>query len=285
VSGGSTLWTVKIVHDRVQLAREVAATGGVVAFVPTMGALHDGHGQLIRRAAQEPGTTVVVSIFVNPTQFDDPKDFARYPKTLDSDAVICEAAGASIVYAPSVEDVYPPGEVLSPAPIPPQATTPRLEDGQRRGHFEGVCTVVKRLFELVRPSVAYFGEKDWQQLQVIAAMTKLAGLGVTIAPVETVRDPDGLAMSSRNRFLSPEDRVRGLSLSRALRACQRASTPMEAEGIMRAELEASQVVADYAVVRDAATLMPVAESSRGPWRALIAARVGSVRLIDNAAWH
>jgi pantoate--beta-alanine ligase len=116
-------------------------------------------------------------------------------------------------------------------------------------------------------------------------MTKLAGLGVTIAPVETVRDPDGLAMSSRNRFLSPEDRVRGLSLSRALRACQRASTPMEAEGIMRAELEASQVVADYAVVRDAATLMPVAESSRGPWRALIAARVGSVRLIDNAAWH
>jgi pantoate--beta-alanine ligase len=193
-----------------------------------------------------------VSIFVNPTQFDDPKDFARYPKTLDSDAVICEAAGASIVYAPSVEDVYPPGEVLSPAPIPPQATTPRLEDGQRRGHFEGVCTVVKRLFELVRPSVAYFGEKDWQQLQVIAAMTKLAGLGVTIAPVETVRDPDGLAMSSRNGFLSPEDRVRGLSLSRALRACQRASTPLEAEAIMRAELEASQVVADYAVVRDAA---------------------------------
>ena len=131
-----------------------------------MGALHEGHACLIRQAAAAAGVAggplvPVVSIFVNPTQFDDPKDFARYPKTLEADCALCERSGAAVVYAPSVEDVYPPAEVLTPAPIPPQATTPRLEDGQRAGHFEGVCTVVKRLFELVQPEAAFFGEKDW----------------------------------------------------------------------------------------------------------------------------
>jgi pantoate--beta-alanine ligase len=250
-----------------------------------MGALHEGHAELIRRAAAASGgSPVAVSIFVNPTQFDDPKDFARYPKTLDADLELCRRSGATVVYVPSVEDVYPPGVTLAPAPIPPQASQPRLEDGQRRGHFEGVCAVVKRLFELVEPHAAFFGEKDWQQLQVIAAMTRMAGLAVRIVPVPTVREAGGLAMSSRNRFLSGAEREQGLSLSMALCEARRGETPAMAEAIMRAVLERAGVAADYAVVREADSLLPAAEGFTGPMRALIAARVGSVRLIDNAEW-
>jgi pantoate--beta-alanine ligase len=254
-----------------------------------MGALHEGHAHLIREGAALSSARglggVVVTIFVNPSQFNDPKDFERYPKTLEADAALCEHSGAAIVYAPDVSDVYPADELIETPSLPIQATQPGLEDAQRPGHFGGVCRVVKRLFELVRPGVAMFGEKDWQQLQVIRAMTDHEQLGVEIKPVETVRESGGLAMSSRNRFLSLADRERGLAISRALCEAQRAVIPSDAEAIMRDVLATKGIVADYAAVREAETLLPPRAGFSGPWRALIAARVGSVRLIDNAAWH
>jgi pantoate--beta-alanine ligase len=260
--------------------------GGV--FVPTMGALHEGHASLVRlaRARAEPGRAVVVSVFVNPTQFGPNEDYTRYPRTLESDLEACRAAGADVVFAPAVEEVYPPGGVPAPA-LPAVATEPGLEDAARPGHFAGVCQVVRRLFELVRPSAAVFGEKDWQQLQVVRTMVRAEGLGIAIIPGETVRDPDGMAMSSRNRFLSPEDRRRGLALSRGLLACREAGDPDRAEELLRGVLEEAGVDPDYAVVRDAETLAP---RERGDWdrsrrmRAVVAGRVGSVRLLDNMAW-
>jgi pantoate--beta-alanine ligase len=202
------------------------------------------------------------------------------------------------VYAPRVEDIYPPGVRLETPRLPSVATMPGLEDAKRPGHFAGVCQVVDRLFTLVRPTAAVFGEKDWQQLQVISAMTRESNLPIEIVPGETVREPDGLAISSRNRFLSAEDRVKGLSLSRALRAACDATSPNQAEAIMRRELELAGIEVEYAVVRDARTLMPIDAHARAG-RSLIAVRVGpggtsgtsgtvggvGVRLIDNAPWH
>lgn len=251
-----------------------------------MGALHEGHASLVRQAAAYAAARslagAVVTIFVNPTQFGDAGDFSRYPKTLDADCLLCEAAGAACVFAPGVEDVYPPHQPVPVPPLPPVATTPGLEDAFRPGHFAGVCQVVSRLFDITQPAAAIFGEKDWQQLAVVRAMTLAQARGIEIIPGATVRDPDGLAMSSRNRFLSPEDRARGLSLSRALRLANRAPTPDAAQAAMRGELAAVGLSPDYAVVRNSATLSP---GDPGPYRALIAARVGSVRLLDNAPWH
>lgn len=266
--------------------------GGCV-LVPTMGALHAGHGALIERGARlaaerglRPG--VVVWIFVNPTQFDEKADFERYPRTLEADAALCRAAGAAVVYAPAVEDVYPPGETVPTPALPPVATQPGLEDARRPGHFAGVCQVVARMFEMTRPAMAVFGEKDWQQLQVVTAMTKRQGMDLRIWPVRTVREPDGLAMSSRNRFLKPHEREAALGLSRALAAAARVQTVGEAEAVMRKRLEEAGAACEYAVVRDSRTLMPVGEgtyrSERGTLRALVAARVGNVRLIDNCDW-
>jgi pantoate--beta-alanine ligase len=255
-------------------------------FVPTMGALHDGHAELIRRGAaiaRERGLTggCVVSIFVNPTQFNEQSDFARYPRTLDADLAMCRDAGATCVIAPSVQEVYPAG-VGGSMPLPPQATEPRLEDAHRPGHFAGVCQVVKRLFEMVEPRFAIFGEKDWQQYRVIDAMSRALGLGVEVVAAPTVRECDGLAMSSRNRFLTEEDRIRGLTISRALYEARGLDSPSEAEESMRRTLSRAEITPDYAVVRDADTLGPWKPGAAG--RALIAARVGTVRLLDNAPW-
>ena len=270
---------MRIVHSPGELE---SLQGGV--FVPTMGALHQGHCQLVRRAStlRPPGRPVVVSIFVNPTQFNDPSDLARYPRTLEADVAACRDAGADVVFAPPVEVIYPPGLGIKVPRLPRVATDPGLEDLLRPGHFAGVCQVVARLFELVRPASALFGEKDWQQLQVIRAMTRELGLGVSIVPVETVREPDGLAMSSRNVFLSPDERVRARAVPRALQAARGFVSPHTAELVMRRELEAGGFVVEYAVVRDADALGPVRIGS--PARALIAARLPSVRLIDNAPW-
>ncbi len=260
--------------------------GGVV-LVPTMGALHDGHLALVRlgvaHAARSGLRGCVVSVFVNPTQFDDPADYERYARVLDEDAARCEACGAAGVYAPSAEAVYPP-ECPVPVPtLPDQAVGKGLEDAHRPGHFEGVCQVVRRLFDLVRPSAAVFGEKDWQQLQVVRAMSARDGLGVEILSGPTVREPDGLAMSSRNRFLKGSERGRALSLRRALDAAGRASTPAEAEAAMRRVYhEHGLGEPDYAAIRDAETLGPVVPGR--PARAITAARVGTVRLLDNAPW-
>ena len=263
--------------------------GGI--FVPTMGALHEGHAALIREAARLrrvrfPDAPVVVSVFVNPTQFNDPTDLARYPRTLGSDVEMCRRAGAQAVFAPSIETMYPPGLPVPVPALPPVATEPRLEDGFRPGHFAGVCQVVSRLYELIRPRVALYGQKDWQQLQVLTAMTRSLGLAIQTIGVATVREANGLAMSSRNAFLSVEERARAGSLAAALHEAGRCVLAAEAEERMRAVLAAAGAAVEYAVVRDAETLMtlgPGGAESR-PMRALLAARVGSVRLIDNEAW-
>lgn len=256
-------------------------------FVPTMGALHAGHFALVRRAAAlrdaDPRRPpVIVSIFVNPTQFNDPADLARYPRTLDADAAGCQAAGADAIFAPSPSVVYPPGAITPVPPLPAVATEPNLEDAHRPGHFAGVCQVVARLFDLVRPSAALFGEKDWQQLAVISAMTRAASVPIRIVPCETVREPDGLAMSSRNVFLSPDDRRRALALSQALCNACGATDAHAAQAAMLHTLAPLSITPEYAVIRDAETLLDPIQSR--PARALIAAWAGKVRLIDNCAW-
>lgn len=259
---------------------------GARIFIPTMGALHEGHASLIRLgsqwARQHSWPHVVVSIFVNPTQFNDPKDLERYPRTLEADVALCEAAGATAVFAPSVEEVYPAGTAESRVPLPEVAFTPGLEDAYRPGHFDGVCQVVARLFEMVQPTAAVFGEKDWQQLQVVTAMVAHQGSPIRIIPGPTIREHDGLAMSSRNRFLPPEERARAVAISGALRAAQAHDVAVEAEAAMARVLLAAGASIDYAVVRDAATLLDV--SPGRPARAIIAARLGGVRLLDNAPW-
>ncbi len=283
-------WGVLLATDLKQLDRWMADNPDRV-FVPTMGALHAGHVELVKRGvdlARERGWSprVVVSVFVNPTQFNEAADYARYPKTLEADCEACERAGAACVFAPGVEDVYPGGVRGFAGELPAVATEPGLEDAHRPGHFAGVYQVVERLFRLVRPRVAVFGEKDWQQLQVVRAMVERERLGVEVVGVETVREPDGLAMSSRNRFLSPAERAAGLALSRALRASASAATPDEGEESMRRVLAEAGLTPDYAVVREAASLVrPAVAGPEIRWRAIIAARVGSVRLLDNAPWQ
>ncbi len=260
-------------------------------FVPTMGALHAGHMALVREAARlrdaRPGAraAVVVSIFVNPTQFNDPKDLERYPRTLEADADACLSSGADAIFAPTVDEVYAQGAAAVP-PLPDVATRPGLEDALRPGHFAGVCQVVKRLFEMLRPSSALFGEKDWQQLQVIRAMTREQHLNVQIIAHPTIREPDGLAMSSRNVFLSPLERSRAIGVYMALRAGAAEATPEASEAAMSAVLTDHGMPVEYAVARDAETLEQISrfDAPHGrPARLLIAARMGRIRLIDNMA--
>lgn len=268
-----------------------AALGNVPArsvLVPTMGALHDGHAALIRQGATLARercwpSGCVVSIFVNPTQFNETTDFDRYPRTLDADLRLCEAAGAAIVFAPALAEVFPPGHEPSVPPLPAVATQPQLEDKFRPGHFAGVCQVVRRLFDLCTPGAAIFGEKDWQQLQVIRALTASLTLPIDIVPAPTVREQGGLAMSSRNRFLSPEDRTRALAIHGALREASQEPSPARAEARMHDVLAEAEIRPEYAVVRDAETLL-AAGAGTTRHRALIAARIGEVRLIDNLGW-
>ncbi len=257
-------------------------------FVPTMGALHEGHGSLVRRASAD-GRPIVVSIFVNPTQFGPSEDYARYPRTLDSDCALLEPLGVAAVFVPSVEAIYPRGleaarTEAAATQLPEVATRPQLEDACRPTHFGGVALVVGRLFDLVRPGRAYFGEKDYQQLRLIEDMVA-ADRGrygsLEIVPCPTIRERDGLAMSSRNRYLAPEHRDAALALSRALQIAHSAQRVATAERLMRYTLDAHGLETEYAVVRDARTLMPVTGFER-PTRALIAVRLGSTRLIDNA---
>lgn len=258
-------------------------------FVPTMGALHAGHGSLVERARAD-GRPVVVSIFVNPTQFGPREDYARYPRTLDADCALLEPLGAAAVFVPSVEAIYPRGleaarEEAAAISLPEVATRPGLEDACRPTHFGGVALVVGRLFDLVRPARAFFGEKDYQQLRLIEDMvaSDRARFGaLEIVPCPTIREGNGLAMSSRNRYLAPEEREAALALSRALQIAHSAQRVTTAERLMRDTLDGHGLETEYAVVRDARTLLPVAGFER-PTRALIAARLGSTRLIDNAA--
>lgn len=241
------------------------------AFVPTMGSLHDGHLSLIRMAKLH-GKQVLVSIFVNPEQFAPDEDFEKYPRNMEKDSALARDSGADIVFAPEIETIYP--ETPSDMSLPAAALEPQLEDAQRPSHFRGVCLVVAKLFDLVQPSIAVFGEKDYQQFLVVQQMVKNEGarwnkLELVLAP--TVRDHDGLALSSRNVYLTTDERSQALAIHRAL------GEPNERA--MLDVLDHHGLEVEYAAIRDEATLMkPRHGQSR---RALIAAHVGNVRLIDN----
>lgn len=269
----------RLVRSRAELAEARAAMTGRVGLVPTMGALHAGHLANIAQARRR-GEHTIVSIFVNPLQFDQAADLARYPRPLAADLELCEQAGVDLVWAPDVDTVYRGGQPevrVSAGPLADQ-----LEGPNRPGHFDGVLTVVAKLFISIRPELACFGEKDYQQLALIRRLVLDLDLGVEVVGVPIVRDPDGLALSSRNVFLSGAERADALSLSRALAAGQAAAaSPESVLAAARAVLdEAGGVDVEYLELRDP-LLGPAPR--RGPARLLVAARVGSVRLIDNAA--
>ena len=260
-----------------------AAMTGAVALVPTMGALHDGHLSLVRRARAE-SDTVVVSVFVNPTQFGPGEDLDRYPRDLDRDLRLLEAEDVDAVFVPTAGEMYPPGfdqwvEVAGPLAA-------RLEGEFRPHFFRGVTTVVARLLRTVRPDRAYFGEKDAQQLRVVRRMVEEQALPVEIVACPTVREADGLAMSSRNAYLSPEERTAALAIPEALRAAVRMVEGGErAAAAVRGAIErrlAAEPLArvDYVSVAGSDTLEELRVIDR-PALALVAARVGSTRLIDN----
>ncbi|TFV73369.1 pantoate--beta-alanine ligase [Blastococcus sp. CT_GayMR19] len=269
-----------VAETAVDLQRLRPQLSGPVALVPTMGALHEGHRTLVR-AAKQRAATVVVSVFVNPTQFGPGEDFDRYPRTWDADLAALAEEGTDVVFHPGVDDVYPPGALgvtVQPGPLGDV-----LEGAVRPGHFAGVLTVVAKLFGLVRPDVALFGEKDYQQLTLLRAMVRELALGVEVVGVPTVREHDGLALSSRNRYLSPDQRATAVAMSRALRAGAEAG-PRGAEAVLAAAwavLAAQpELVPDYLELTDP-DLGPA--PSAGPARLLVAARAGTTRLLDNVA--
>jgi len=246
-----------------------------------MGALHEGHGELIRRA-RATNDFVVVTIFVNPIQFNRKEDLDRYPRDLDADMKLCEQAGADAIFAPSVAEMYP-GEFQTSVEV--TGVSDELEGKFRPGHFKGVATVVAKLLNIVAADYAYFGEKDAQQLAVIQKMVADLNLPVQIVPVETVRESDGLALSSRNRLLSAEERrvapVLHRALSIASEKLQSGATPSDAKKAALASLVATpQLRIEYLEVADAGTMQPV-DQLHGPVRILAAAWLGGVRLIDN----
>ncbi|RNL81227.1 pantoate--beta-alanine ligase [Nocardioides marmorisolisilvae] len=270
--------------SRADLSSALATFGGRVGFVPTMGALHEGHVALIHRAREEvgPDGAVVVSIFVNPTQFAPGEDLDRYPRTLDADLEACAAAGADVVFTPSVEEMYPTG-LGGGVTVDPGPLGAVLEGAVRPTHFRGVLTVVAKLFGLVRPDVAVFGQKDYQQLALITRMAAELCQGVEVIGAPTVREPDGLALSSRNRYLDPEQRSNATVLSRALFAAQDDAVRGSAAalGAARAVLRGvAGVDLDYLEIT-APDLGPA--PATGEARLLIAARLGATRLIDNVA--
>jgi pantoate--beta-alanine ligase len=231
---------------------------GVVGLVPTLGALHAGHAALFRAARAE-SDVVVASVFVNPVQFSDNGDLAAYPREFERDAALAEAEGVDVIFAPSVDQMYPPGFATW---VVPEGAAEGLESVHRPGHFRGVATVCLKLFNIVRPEIAWFGQKDAQQVAVLKQLVRDLNVGVEIRVVDTVRDVDGLALSSRNARLSDEERERALAIPRAL------ETRDEAQA--RAVLESAGVEPDYVAVADL----------DGP-TLTIAARVGKTRLIDN----
>nr|WP_204920305.1 pantoate--beta-alanine ligase [Microlunatus panaciterrae] len=260
-----------------------ALTGSAVALVPTMGALHEGHLSLIRAAAAE-ADTVVVSVFVNPLQFDDQLDLARYPRDLDHDAELAAAAGAAVLFTPDVREMYPPGFATT---ISVAGVTDTLEGEHRgRAHFDGVTTVVAKLFAMVGPEMAYFGQKDAQQVAVIRRLVADLNLPILIKVLPTIREPDGLAMSSRNVRLSIVERNRALALPAALaaaRECWLAGRRDVGEiiGAAKKVLADRGVQPEYVALVDPHTFAPVWGDTAGVVLLALAAPVGQVRLIDN----
>jgi pantoate--beta-alanine ligase len=253
-----------------------------VGFVPTMGALHRGHLALVEEAGRR-ARSVVVSVFVNPTQFGPREDFSRYPRDLASDLAKLAPLGVDLVFAPEVADMYPPGEETR---VKPGALAEPLDGAHRPGHFEGVATVVAKLFGVIGPCVAVFGRKDYQQLLVVRRMVRDLCMPVEVVGHPIVREADGLAMSSRNAYLSADERARALAIVRGLDAAARrfAQGQRDARGLERAArepIEGAATSIDYVEVRDADTLAPI-QGDLGPRGVLaVACRVGTTRLIDN----
>ncbi|MEV4115945.1 pantoate--beta-alanine ligase [Nonomuraea sp. NPDC049695] len=256
-----------------------ARRGGEVALVPTMGALHEGHRSLIRQARAR-ADQVVVSIFVNPLQFGPSEDFSRYPRTFDSDLAVCRAEGVDVVFHPDVEVMYASDRQVS---VSAGHMGTIVEGAYRPGHFDGVLTVVLKLFNLVQPDLAVFGQKDAQQLALIRRMVADLDLPIEILGAPTVREPDGLALSSRNRYLSDDDRQVALALSRALRAGAAELTPARIRAAAQEVLDAAghRLEVDYLALVDPATFADVDEAYRGTAVLAVAAKVGTTRLIDN----
>ncbi|MGE2735488.1 pantoate--beta-alanine ligase [Mycolicibacterium vaccae] len=266
--------------DVAAVTRALRATGRRIVLVPTMGALHEGHLSLIRAAKRVPGAVVVVSIFVNPLQFGAGEDLDAYPRTLDDDLAALRAEGVQIAFTPTEHDMYPDGKRTSVVPGP---LADELEGAVRPGHFAGVLTVVLKLFNVVAPDRAYFGEKDYQQLTLIRQMVADLDLGVQVVAVPTVRESDGLAMSSRNRYLDSDQREQAGALSAALLAGVYAAgggVPAALDAARAVLDEVPELELDYLEVRDPA-LGPA--PARGPARMLVAARLGGTRLLDNVA--
>ena len=267
-----------------QAALALRAAGKRIGFVPTMGNLHDGHLSLVR-IAKKHSDVVVVSIFVNPTQFGPNEDFAAYPRTFAADRALCEAEGVDLVFYPSVPDMYPAGASVS---VTENALSRTLCGAARPGHFDGVCTVVAKLFNIVLPHVAVFGEKDGQQLRVIRRMVRDLRFPVEIVSGPTARESDGLARSSRNQYLTPEQRPQAVCLRRALDEAERLFAagerdPRKLVAAMRAVIaRAPAAKIDYVEIVDDETLQPLAGPIARPALAALAVWVGTPRLIDNA---
>lgn len=275
-----------LIHTIAEARAEVARArhgSKLIGLVPTMGALHDGHIALVRRARGDCGY-VVVSIFVNPAQFGPSEDIDSYPRTLESDAALCNDAGVDLIFAPSASEMYPPGFdawVEAKGPL-----TEVLEGASRPGHFRGVTTVCAKLFNIVQPDRAYFGLKDYQQYKAVQRMVRDLGMPLEIVSCETVREPDGLAMSSRNAYLTPEERKAALVLVKALRAAQETFRAGERNALALQEMVANLIESeplasvDYVAIADAESLRPI-DSVEVPAVVLLAVRIGSTRLIDN----
>jgi len=296
--GESPLKIVHTIDDARQAVREARFAGKSIALVPTMGALHDGHLTLVRQAKSysplprdlgeaepsgNPEAFVAVSIFVNPTQFGPSEDFNRYPRNLDRDAELCESEGVDLIFAPTAHEMYSEG---FDAWVEVGGLTDKFEGVIRPGHFRGVTTVCAKLFNIIQPDRAFFGRKDYQQLKVIQKMVRDLNMPLEIVPVDTVREADGLAMSSRNAYLDSAQRQTALILSRALkeaevvfsageRMCK--SVQQSVEKLIKAE---TGIVLDYAAVVDAETLEDMDTIDRDAV-VLLAVRVGKTRLIDN----
>lgn len=274
---------MKVFSKRTELSEALSAGEGSIGFVPTMGALHEGHLSLVGQC-RATCDRVVVSIFVNPTQFNDPDDLKNYPRTVEADLALLEKAGADLVYTPSVEDIYPEPDTR----VFDFAGLDKVMEGAHRpGHFNGVGQVVSRLFEIVKPNKAFFGEKDFQQLAIIRHMVRTNGYPVRIEGCPIVRGEDGLALSSRNALLTPEHRKAAPLIYKALgegaaRARTRKASIGEIKTLVTDMIERNPLLrVEYFDIVDAATLKGITQWSDAPMRGCIAVHAGRVRLIDN----
>lgn len=274
---------VRLVHTMKEISRRALRDGTKIGFVPTMGFLHEGHLGLIRRV-KEFSDVVVVSVFVNPTQFGPGEDFERYPRNLARDTDLCVAEGVDYLFTPEAEEIYPPGNRTF---VEVEGLSDVIEGASRPGHFRGVATVVLKLFEIVRPTVAAFGQKDAQQAVIIQRMVRDLMLDVEVLVLPTARDEDRLALSSRNKYLTPEQREAATAIPRALEAAQHVVAEGqqrcdEIVGAAREVIESQPLLeVDYIEIVDMETLEP-ADVLQGEKMLVLAVRVGATRLLDNA---